>query len=275
MDFASNINSFLLSAERRQLSRATIRLYTTVLNELEKGGGKEEIWSGVRRHIDNLRGKPGTINVKITIIKIFFNWLVKNRLCKENPTDGIELIKLRNGRTRFLAKDEISKLLEMCSPPMRVIVSIAVMTGLRRSAILGLKHAEIDLVNHRINVLSKGKAHSVAITDTLCHIIEMYRSNLVDQHPIYLFPNQRGTGPLDNNAMIEFRASCKRAGLSDICFHTLRHSFASILLKATGNIYLVQRALGHASIVTTQRYSHLMDDDLVDGLNKMDMGLLV
>lgn len=274
MNLNSNINSFLLSLERRQLSKSTIRLYSTVLGEMEKKVEGWEMWTGVRHYLETIQGKPGTINLKITIVRSFFNWSIKNRLCKENPTDGVDLVKVSNQRTRFLTIDEISLLLEACEPEMMVIVSIAVMTGLRRSAILGLKYAEIDTVNRRITVASKGKVHRIPITDTLWHILETYWRNLPKKHTIYLFPNATGNGPLDNNYMIKFRNICRSLGWKDVCFHTLRHSFASILLKSTGNIYLVQKALGHASITTTQRYSHLVDSDIADGLNKMNMEVL-
>jgi len=270
MDLRPNINSFLLSCERRRLSKSTIRLYSTVLTEMVTHLQGRELWTGVRNFLETIQGKPGTINVKITIVKAFFNWMVKNRLCKENPTDGVGMVKVSNQRTRFLLQGELSLLLDQCSPQMRILVSIAALTGLRRSSILELRYADINMANRRITVVSKGKTHRIPITDTLCQLLETYWSTLDNPHPIYLFPNKKGTGPLDNNAMIEFRKACRDANIGDFHFHDLRHTFATHFLRTTKNLYMLQSLLGHSSINMTQRYAHVIDEDRIKAMASFD-----
>ena len=91
---AASINDFLSASTRRQLSVNTLRLYNIILSELEVNVTGKDLREEVHRHINGLTGKPGTIQLKITVIKRFFNWMTKNDLCKKNPTDGIESIKV-------------------------------------------------------------------------------------------------------------------------------------------------------------------------------------
>ena len=268
MDLSYYINSFLVECERRCLAKNTVRLYSEVLYAMQRTI-KSTDDRGVKQYIENLVGKPGTNHLKMSIVKRFFNWTIKQGVYKTNPTDSIESVKFSNERSRCLTTEEVSRLLECCDPTMKMIVSIALLTGLRRSAILELKHAEIDIANNRITVQSKGKTHRIPITEPLWQIL--LHAELKD-HPVYLFPNKKGNGPLDNNAMIDFRKACIKAGIKDFRFHDLRHTMATNLLRATGNIYLVQKALGHSSIATTQRYAHLIDDDLRNGLNQLNIG---
>ena len=61
----------------------------------------------------------------------------------------------------------------------------------------------------------------------------------------------------------------KLAGITDLRFHDLRHDFATKLLRTTGNLRLVQKALGHASIKTTERYAHVLDEEVAQAMERV------
>lgn len=266
MNYTRDISIFLADSERRGLSKNTLRLYGTVLFEMNKHlNDFIDLNTGIMSHINSMGGKPGTIDVKTTIIKRFFNFMVKRGFCQTNPTDSIESIKFNNERIRFLTTKEVSRLLDCCDPTMKVVVSIALLTGLRRSAIFELKHDEVDLIEKRITVQSKGKIHRVPITVPL-HKVFLENCDLMSGHTVYCFPNKKGTGPLDNNAVIDFRKACAKAGITDFRFHDLRHTFATNFLKATRNLYMLQSILGHSSINMTQRYAHVLEQDRVEAM---------
>ncbi|TNJ41558.1 tyrosine-type recombinase/integrase, partial [Phaeobacter sp. B1627] len=69
----------------------------------------------------------------------------------------------------------------------------------------------------------------------------------------------------------DFRAALGKAEIEDFRFHDLRHTFATRMLRATGNLKLVSRLLGHTSIETTMRYAHVLDTDLADAMNDFSM----
>lgn len=274
MNLTNDINSFLYDSGRRGLSKNTIRLYQTVLYEMNKNlNDWIDLVGGVQHHIECLHGKPGTVDVKTTIIKRFFNWSIKRGLCRTNPTDSVESVKFTNERIRYLTTEEVNLLLDCCDPTMKVIVSIALLTGLRRSAIFELKHDEVDLIEKRITVQSKGKIHRVPITVPL-HKVFLENRGLMSGHPVYCFPNKKGTGPLDNNAVINFRKACVKAGINDFRFHDLRHTFATNFLKATRNLYMLQSILGHSSINMTQRYAHVLEEDRINAMDTFAESLL-
>jgi site-specific recombinase XerD len=259
------VTEFIKYSIRRNLSKATVRLYQTVLDEMVEFWPGETPRKAMTAYVNSLNNKPGTIKVKSVICRRFWNWMVKNDYCKSNPTNHIEGVKVNDSRTRFLSTDEIGAIIEHSSPTMRVIIEVAIFTGLRRSTVLGLKWDDVDLDQMLITTKTKGNVIArIPITEKLAIVLLAYRSL---SSSAYLFPNKKGTGPLDSNALIEFRATCNKLGMKDVCFHTLRHSFASHFLKATGNIYLLKEMLGHASISTTQRYAHIMNEDRVKGMS--------
>jgi len=272
-EFANKINEFITYSMRRQLSPNTIRLYSTVLSEVTNFWPGHGPRSAMTNYINSLNNKPGTIKIKLVIIKRFWNWMVKNEFCQINPTDHIEGIKCNNNRTRFLTMDEVKHLLEACSPTMRVVVSVALLTGLRRSTVLGLKWNNVDLEERKITVVTKGnKVARIPIVAQLVDVLSAYRAQSSGE---LLFPNKKGTGPLDNNAMIEFRNVCRSLGLEDVCFHTLRHSFASHFLKTTKNLHMLQNLLGHASLATTQRYAHIIDEEVIREMNNFNSSFML
>jgi integrase len=157
-----------------------------------------------------------------------------------------------------LSEDAERHLLNVADDLMRDIITVALDTGLRLSEVLGLtgSHVTGDAIVLQAEDTKSGNARVVPITDRAFEILES-RMRLVAEDD-YLFKSWSGrqlTGPNVSKAFTELR---DRAGISNkVTFHCLRHTFATRWLETNGNIRKLQVILGHASITTTERYTHV------------------
>jgi integrase len=161
---------------------------------------------------------------------------------------------------------------DVLGPVLRVVVLAAAMTGLRQSELLGLRWRDVDWAAQRIRVRNtfvrgehstEGKSdlstrRSVPMADRLARELDRWSKrsaydtddNLVFAHP------QKGT-PLDCSKVTKrFKAACRDAGVREIKFHDLRHTFATRLAASGQPLRTIQEFLGHADSKTTQIYAH-------------------
>ena len=134
------------------------------------------------------------------------------------------------------------------------IAMVALDTGLRISELLGLTRQDVDLDNMVLLVHGKGnKQRLVPVSVELRKVL--YR-HLSKQKHARLFTTRSGTPLTVRNSERDFKVMCGQAGIVGVrcSWHTLRHSFAVNYLRKGGNLYYLQRILGHSSITTTERY---------------------
>jgi integrase len=177
---------------------------------------------------------------------------------------------------------------------------VAVHTGLRQGELLGLKWTDVDLTGRRLSVRrslkvtdhgldfgppkNKASRRSVPLSETAVAALKSHRArqneerlrlgDLWQDHDL-VFPNRLGK-PLDHNNLYyrEYKTLLQRAGLENhgFTFHSLRHTFASVLCSRDVNLKKIQTLMGHSSITQTMdTYSHLMQDiggDAIGGLDE-------
>jgi len=148
------------------------------------------------------------------------------------------------------------------SPKYKAILATAYGAGLRISEVCALKPMDIDSQRMLIHVrLGKGnKDRYVLLGETALALLRDYYKT-ARRKGVYLFPGYKPQSPLCPAAVRKvMKKALRKAGLSKkITFHTLRHSFATHLLESGYDIRVIQALLGHASIQTTQRYTHITD----------------
>ena len=148
------------------------------------------------------------------------------------------------------------------SPKYKAIIATAYGAGLRISEVCALKPTDIDTQRMLIHVrLGKGnKDRYVLLGETVLALLRDYYKT-ARRKGVYLFPGYKPQSPLCPTCVRQvLRKAVRKAGLSKkITFHTLRHSFATHLLESGYDIRVIQALLGHASIQTTQRYTHITD----------------
>jgi site-specific recombinase XerD len=148
------------------------------------------------------------------------------------------------------------------SPKYKAILAVAYGAGLRVSEVCALKPADIDSQRMLIHV-RRGKGNKdryVLLGETMLTLLREYYKK-ARRKGDYLFPGQKPQNPLTPAAIRKVLIKvAAQAGLSKkITPHTLRHSFATHLLETGYDLRVVQTLLGHTSIQTTQRYTHITD----------------
>jgi integrase len=179
-------------------------------------------------------------------------------------------------RVRELRDDEAERIEAATREDYWPIFAFARATGLRQKECVLLRWSEVNWEARRI--VKRGKGNEIVttpITNTVREILWPLRGH----HPEFVFTfvanRGRGSGRIRGQrypiTIIKtlWRGIRKAAGVSDFRFHDFRHDFGTKLLRETGNLKLVQRALNHADIKTTTRYAHVLDDEVAAALERV------
>jgi site-specific recombinase XerD len=209
-----------------------------------------------------------TMNQGISAIRFFFNEV----LHREWPLE----IRYQRAPQRVpvtLSPEEVARLLKAV-PGLRerAAMEIAYATGLRLSEVLHLKLSDIDSQRMILRVeQGKGKKdRNVMLSPALLETLRTYWRQCRPR--VWLFPGHRGKRPLHETVFQRaFKQAKHEAGITKpVSFHSLRHSFATQLLESGVNVRTIQALLGHRSLGTTQRYTHVAGDYLRQTRSPLD-----
>jgi integrase len=180
-------------------------------------------------------------------------------------------------RVRELHGDEGERIDAAMRDDFRPLFAFAQATGWRQRECMTLRWSEVNWRTKQIVKLGKGRKRvTTPITPTVRSILWPLQGH----HPEFVFTyvaaRTRGGHvkgeryPLTLSGLkTRWRRTRKAAAVTDFRFHDFRHDFASKLLRATGNLKLVQKALSHASISTTARYAHVLDAEIAEALERI------
>jgi integrase len=207
----------------------------------------------------------------MSVLRHIFSKAVEWEMLENNPfRKGSRLMfKENNHRLRFLSDAEVEALLKACddlkahSYHLRPIVEVAILTGMRREEILGLKWEQIRNGLIYLTKTKANKARQIPINDRLAGVFkELRQANQLKSE--YVFCDAQGRR--FHEVKRSFATACRRAGLDDFRFHDLRHTFASHLVMKGVSLKAVQELLGHADLKMTMRYAHLSKEHLRDAM---------
>ena len=273
-DGAAVAREYLEALEhQRRLSPATLRNYARALDLLLKETRSLESLepSQVRRLIAMLHAKgasPRTLALTLSAWRGYFRWLARHRNLRANPVLGIRAPKAARPLPKALSVEAAQRLLdgelEEKSP---LILQDAAMFELLYSS--GLRVGELTALNlgdepdkGEVTVTGKGsKTRTVPVgakaRDALKRWLSL-RDKIAVPHEKALFVGARGKRISPSRVWQRLTRWAKRRGLAEhVHPHMLRHSFASHMLQSSQDLRAVQEMLGHASISTTQVYTHL------------------
>jgi site-specific recombinase XerD len=279
----------------RQRSTKTIENYRHYLNEFIKWGKiktpqeiTEKLVHNFRVHLAQDDNTPviqqrkeqttlskSTQNYYVIAIRGFLKFLVRSNIKSLSP-DKVDLGKAEQRTVDFLSIEEISALLKVCSGPSlpqlrdHAILMLLFSAGLRISELAKLDRDSINLEKQEFSVKGKGnKVRVVFISDVAKNALEKYLNKRTDADMalfIRLVKNQNNTNDLrlsHRSIQRMIKKYATEAGIvKTVTPHVLRHSFATNLLENGADIRSVQALLGHASINTTQIYTHVTDANL-------------
>ena len=219
---------------------------------------------------------------KLSSLKAFFKFLVREGVLSHSPAQSVTAPKIEQYLPRHMTVDEAFILLD--SIPVdttlrardRAMLEVLYSTGIRVSELVGLNDADLDLAAGIIKVLGKGaKERRVPIGAKALQYVELYlkkRPGLLEKQS----PQNRGTGvPVFLNRFAGRISARSVARMLDkyvltcglrqrMSPHAIRHSFATHMLNAGADLRAIQELLGHASLSTTQKYTHLNIDRLME-----------
>lgn len=269
-----HIENFLgyLRAERA-VSTHTLKAYTEDLREFDSFIDKTP------KNIDNLdirtflaslynrNLKKSSISRKLASIRSFFKYLHREGHVKTNPAKLVSSPRVPKNLPKFLTIDEVFTLLETPEGETfkpsrdRAIIELLYSCGLRVSELTSLDISDLDIKETIIRVKGKGrKERIIPIGGKAIEAIKNYlpeRISLRKKSP-GLFLNNRG-GRLTQRSvrriLLQYSRMINLTG--DLSPHTLRHTFATHLLHEGADLRSIQELLGHSSLSTTQKYTHL------------------
>ncbi len=228
------------------------------------------------------RNRKSSVARKLSAAKHFFQFALRQGAIEVDPTLGIVTPKKDQQLPAHLTVDDILRLLQAPDPATpvglrdRAILEVAYSCGLRVSELVGLNWADIDESIALVRVRGKGdKERVVPIGRPALEALATYRAAIPQlcrrplRNPEVVFLNQRGGRLTTRSVARAVDGYTLSSGLATkISPHGLRHSFATHLLGAGADLRAIQELLGHASLSTTQKYTHVNLDQLMTVYDK-------
>lgn len=278
------IDEFLDYLEyQKKYSLNTIEAYRRDIEEFEsyiKSKGvnyKKMDYSDVTDYMIHLSGKKmsaASINRHLSSIRSFYAFLQKSNHVDNSPFNLITGPKKEKKLPNYLQYDEFLDLIKACDETNlgvrnRMILELLFASGVRVSELVNIKLSDIDFKNREIKILGKGKKTRIVYFNKTCqevmskYVLNARQELLKGKRSEYLLINHLGNnltrrGIADILDKLIMKSSIKHK----ISPHTLRHTFATLLLNEGMDIREVQELLGHARLATTSIYTHVSNEEL-------------
>jgi integrase/recombinase XerD len=286
------IEDFLqhLRHERGQAEH-TQRTYAALLNKFVAWAGKQGLsaWESVQlRHLmaflqhereralaNQPKNSPRRLSsesvyLEIAALRAFYRFAENEKLLPSNPAENLSLPRRWKRLPKALTAAEIERLLtsELPETPANLcdqaILELAYASGLRLAELRGVRLEQLHLEAGFINVIGKGnKERVVPVGGKAVAAIQRYLDAgrpklLTPRSPANLFITKRGTPFAAVTLWLRMKQRVRRSGIArNVTPHMLRHSFATHLLENGADLRVIQELLGHASITTTEVYTHV------------------
>jgi integrase/recombinase XerC len=231
----------------------------------------------IRDYVGSLFGKknPASISRKLSSIRSFLDYCLKRGFIKTNPAKEVASPKIPKRIPKFLTVDEVFALIDTPNADTaagrrdKAILELLYASGLRVSELVNLKMSDINLDEMIVKVMGKGrKERLVPVGTKACESLKKY----LDVRPAFaagsgsdeaVFVNKNGKKISVRSVERMLEKYLKQSGINkNVTPHVLRHTFATHLLNAGADMRGIQELLGHTSLSTTQKYTHI-------GLEKM------
>jgi integrase/recombinase XerC len=224
------------------------------------------------------RIKRTSVVRKLATLRTFFRYLKREGVIEKSPATMVATPKGRGDLPHALTVDEVFRLLDApdVNSPLgcrdRAVLELLYSSGLRVGELTALDLHDLDLGGGMVRVMGKGgKERMVPIGSTAVEALRVYltrRGELIkrgESPPPYLFLNYRG-GRLTARSVARTITTyrLRRGIVKETTPHTLRHSFATHLLDAGADLRGIQELLGHVSLSTTQKYTHVSSAKLME-----------
>jgi len=272
----------------RSVSPHTLAAYSSDLSQLlvfavrEKGdavSAQDIDHLLLRRYLAGLSKstKKSSIGRKLAAIRSFFRFLLRRGIVTKNPAELVATPKKEQRLPFHLDIDQTTSLMEAPDDDQkfglrdRAILELLYSSGLRVSELTGLNIGELDLAAGMVRVTGKGgKERIVPVGSRALKAVQEYLDERAQSAETgALFLNTRG-GRINRRSVARIIDThvLRIAAFKRISPHTLRHTFATHMLEGGADLRAIQELLGHASLTTTQKYTHVTIDRLMEVYDK-------
>ena len=268
-----------LSENTRQSYRQDLKQYQQFLVSQKLTSFTEDrfIVLGFLQAQTTAQKAQSSITRSISTLRKFYQYLAREGRIQKDPMLQIDSPKQGRHLPAVLSSEEIERLLKTpdTSTPLglrdRAILEVLYATGLRVSELVHLKLTDLHLSLGLIQTLGKGDKERIipigdVAVDWINEYLERIRNRLTKgKDSPYLFVNFHGNGLTRQGIWKNLKAIVQAAGIDKgVTPHTLRHSFATVLLENGADLRIVQELLGHSDISTTQIYTHISKKHLTE-----------
>ncbi len=285
------INQFLDYLEvEKGYSNNTLAAYQNDLNQflvflqVESQDQRPRSWDNVTRdhivsYILEMKEREyasSTVARKVAAVKSFFKFLESAGQIKNNPAKDMETPRAEKHLPATISAEDVDRLLAApagdapASQRDRAMLELLYATGLRVSELVALDVSDVNLDEGTVRCMGKGKKERVLpvydrAREALATYVTQGRLKLLGKHnnEDALFLNRRGTRLTRQGLWLIIKRYVEEVGIEgNVTPHTLRHSFATHMLRGGADLRAVQQMLGHANISTTQIYTQVTPDHM-------------
>lgn len=284
MPLSEDVARFIEHVKATSNSRRTHAAYSYDLRDFARFAGRLEVrqlsqitvdhlhrYSAYRANGEGGRDSPASLHRRLAVIRSLLAWYVRSGLLNRNVAECIDLPKRPRRLPRVLTREEVEHLL--AAVPLvgligrrdRAMMELLYSSGMRVSEALSILDDDFETNNGTLLINGKGAKERICfLSERAAEAVRHWRQVRTEHlsfHGLsspYLFVGQRGEPLSASSARDTFRRACIAAGMVGRASpHTLRHSFATHMLEGGADLRVVQEMLGHGSIATTERYTHV------------------
>lgn len=221
------------------------------------------------KHIEEYRSKrlkkikPITTNRELALPKGMFTKAIDYGYVTANPVKKVKMIPETDcARERILSQEEEERLMAVAAPHFKPFIVIALNGGMRRGEILKLTWSNVDFRNRLVHVVKtkRSKNRAIPMNNILYRTLQGLKAEADGSGKVYPFKHVQGV----------FEAARKKAGLTGLRLHDLRHTFATRLIQSGVDVFTVQKILGHSTITITMRYVHSFEPQMRDAVDRLE-----
>lgn len=274
LNFERNYSEHTIQAYRRDLTQFEDYVKDGLSEEFDPAGIDSDIVRGWIVYLMNMKMASTTVNRKLSSLKSFFKFLVRQEVIMTNPIRLMNGPKNKKPLPYFIKESDMAKLLDgdqfgqdFEGVRDRLILELLYDTGIRRSELVGIKDSDIDFEKNQLKVTGKrNKQRLIPFADELREMLLAYldyRGREVENLSGWLLVRKNGAPVSAATVYTIVRKSLSSlSSLTKRSPHVLRHSFATSMLNNGAELNAVKELLGHSSLASTSIYTHTSFEEL-------------
>jgi integrase/recombinase XerD len=268
--------------------KADLNIFFEFINQ-QKLNVKALQQTEINKFFQNQREKgfsDNTISRRLSTLKQFFKFLVREGLFDQNPCEDIKNFKSTKKIPGFLSEREVLKILN-CAGTVgknkaerarnKALIEILYASGMRVSELVSLRKSlftgnpELILIKGKGNKERMVPISKIALSAIKKYLTELKKTNLELYKSEFLFPSRSKNGYLNRERfflIIKEIASSAGLNMQNVSPHKIRHAFASHLLSNGADLRVIQTILGHKNLSTTEIYTHILDEKMIKSIQE-------